>query len=75
MRGVIQCLPRANQLRLTLVNVTEETRAAMAAMNPTNIEEVAISLEDAFVSYLGGNLEAMRLPDRSEEADVAGGVS
>jgi ABC-2 type transport system ATP-binding protein len=75
MRGVIQCIPRGNQLRLTLVNVTEETRAAMAAMNPTGVEEVAISLEDAFVSYLGGNLETMRLPDRQEEAEVAGGVS
>jgi ABC-2 type transport system ATP-binding protein len=75
MRGVIQCIPRGNQLRLTMVNVTEETRAAMSSMNPKSIEEVPISLEDAFVSYLGGNLEAMRLPDRAEEAEVAGGVS
>ena len=75
MRGVIQCIPRGNQLRLTLVNVTGETRAAMAAMNPTSVEEVAISLEDAFVSYLGGNLETIRLPEQREPAAVAGGVS
>jgi len=75
IRGVIQCIQRGNQLRLTLVNVTGETRAAIASMNPTSVEEVAISLEDAFVSYLGGNLETIRLPDRAEPATVAGGVS
>ena len=75
LRGVIQCIPRGNQLRLTLVNVTEEIQSAMRSMNPTSIEEVPISLEDAFVSYLGGNLEAIRLPEALEAAEVAGGVS
>jgi hypothetical protein len=74
LRGVIQCIPRAGQLRLTLVNVTAETRALLAGMEPTSIEEVPISLEDAFVSYLGGNLETVRLPEIQERVELAGGV-
>lgn len=80
LRGVIQCIPRDNQLRLTLVNVTAETRAHLASMNPTRIDEVPISLEDAFVSYLGGNLDvtaAAPPPQRStgalETAGATGG--
>ena len=75
IRGIIQCVPRANQLRLTLVNVTHETRAALQALGAVRIDEVPISLEDAFVSYLGGTLESVRLPETLEETPVAGGVS
>src|SRR5215467_12170424 len=63
IRGTIQCIPRGNQLRLTLVNVTEETRTALEQLRALRIEEVPISLEDAFVSYLGGSLDNGRLPE------------
>jgi ABC-2 type transport system ATP-binding protein len=75
IRGVIQCIPRGNQLRLTMVNVTHEIRTALQALNPITIEEVPISLEDAFVSYLGGSLETSRVPEFYEEPQLAGGVS
>lgn len=75
IRGLIQCILRPNQLRLTLVNVTQETRAALAQLRPTRMDETPISLEDAFVSYLGGSLENGRLPEEPETAELAGGVT
>jgi ABC-2 type transport system ATP-binding protein len=73
-RGLIQAIPRGNRLRLTLVNVTAETRAALARLQPATMEEAAISLEDAFVSYLGGSMEAARGED-AMQGKLAGGVS
>jgi ABC-2 type transport system ATP-binding protein len=73
IRGMIQCIPRPNHLRLTLVNVTQETRALLQGLAPLGIDEVPISLEDAFVSYLGGSLETARLPQNPEPAPLAGG--
>lgn len=73
--GMIQCIPRGNQLRLTLVNVTHETRALLQQLGAENIAEVPITLEDAFVSYLGGTLETVRLPEISNTMEVAGGVA
>lgn len=76
IRGVIQCVPRGRELRLTLVNVTRETRAALEGLGAARIDEVPISLEDAFVSYLGGTLESVRPPEALQfAAPVAGGVS
>jgi len=73
--GLIQCISRANQLRLTLVNVTDETRAILHQLVALSIDEAPITLEDAFVSYLGGTLEAVRLPETSPTMEMAGGVS
>ena len=73
--GVIQCIPGGNQLRLTLVNVTHETRALLQRLGAQSIAEVPITLEDAFVSYLGGTLETVRLPEIPDAMEVAGGVS
>lgn len=73
--GLIQSLPRGNQLRLMFVNVTAETRAALERLGPVHIEEVPINLEDAFISYLGGRLEDTTLSDLPEPTPVAGGVS
>ena len=74
IKGVIQRLPRGNQLRLTLVNVTVQTRDVLKGLGSLSMEEVPISLEDAFVSYLGGSLENVRLPESEQTAEVAGGV-
>jgi len=74
IRGLIQCIARSDQLRLTIVNLTRETRAALDALGAVTIQEVPISLEDAFVSYLGGRLENTRLPE-TLEPELAGGVS
>ena len=66
IRGVIQCIARGDRLRLTIANVTGETRAALQSMNPLSIEEVPINLEDAFVSYLGGALQSADFVEPTE---------
>lgn len=43
-------------------------------LGATSIDEVPISLEDAFISYLGGNLDPVRLPEEPETAELVGGV-
>lgn len=75
IRGLIQCVPRARQLRLTFVNVTGETRQILQSLGASRTEEVPVALEDAFISYMGGSLERARLPERFEAAVTAGGVS
>lgn len=74
LRGLIQSVARGNQLRLTLVNVTAETRAGLQRIAPLSIEERPVTLEDAFVSYLGGTLENAR-PVEKTATPVAGGVA
>ena len=74
IRGLIQCVPRGHQLRLTLVNVTGETRQILQSLGAARIEEMPVALEDAFISYMGGSLERVRLPEVLEAA-AAGGVS
>jgi ABC-2 type transport system ATP-binding protein len=78
IRGLIQAIPRQNELRLTLVNVTQETHAALQNLQPLSIVERPVSLEDAFVSYLGGSLENARPREAAKSAvknAVAGGVA
>jgi ABC-2 type transport system ATP-binding protein len=75
IRGLIKCVERDNQLRLTLVNVTQETRSALERLGASQVNEVRISLEDSFVSYLGGRLESGKLHESSEATKMAGGVS
>jgi glutamate/aspartate transport system permease protein len=75
MRAGIQSIPRGNQLRLTMVNVTQETRCVLAVLRHNSFEEVAISLEVAFVSYLGGYPGSACLPEGPETAELAGGLS
>jgi ABC-2 type transport system ATP-binding protein len=38
---------------LTFANATPETEAQLAALHPEFIEPVEMTLEDAFVSYVG----------------------
>jgi ABC-2 type transport system ATP-binding protein len=75
VRGLIQRIARGNQLRLTIVNASQETRAAMHELGAARVDEAPISLEDAFVSYLGGTLESDRPTPSPELALSAGGLS
>src|SRR5215813_13660024 len=43
IRGLIQCLPRGNSLRLTLVNMTAETRTILDRLGAMSIDEAPIS--------------------------------
>jgi ABC-2 type transport system ATP-binding protein len=74
-RGLIQSTSHGNQLTMTLVNVTQETRSALARLGPSSIDEVPISLEDAFTSYLGDKVNNARLPGQPEVVSEPGGVS
>jgi ABC-2 type transport system ATP-binding protein len=74
IRGLIQRLVRGNQLRLTLVNVTQETRDQLQSLGATTITEASLSLEDALVSYLAGTLNDYQLPESPEPAELAGGA-
>ncbi len=51
--GLLESFRTDRELLLTLANVTSETEARIAALNPESIEPVEMTLEDAFVSYVG----------------------
>ena len=74
IRGLIQCAPRGNTLRLTLVNLTRDTRSVLEQLGAQRIDEAPLSLEDAFTSYLGGSLKNARLPEEPEK-EMVGGAS
>ncbi|HVX86260.1 MAG TPA: ABC transporter ATP-binding protein [Phycisphaerae bacterium] len=74
IRGLIQCVVRGRELRLTLVNVTQETLSVLRRMGPVDMREAPISLEDAFVSYLGGSMETVRAEESSKRVELPGGV-
>jgi ABC-2 type transport system ATP-binding protein len=74
LRGLIQCVPRGNTLRLTLVSLTRDTRSVLEQLGAQRIDEVPLSLEDAFVSYLGGGLGKPKLPEEPE-TEMVGGAS
>jgi ABC-2 type transport system ATP-binding protein len=51
--GLLQAFRAEGELRLTCVHYNGATEKALQALNPTQMENVPISLEDAFISYLG----------------------
>ncbi len=53
MPGLIESFRTDRELSLTFANATPETEAELARMNPESLEQVGMTLEDAFVSYVG----------------------
>jgi ABC-2 type transport system ATP-binding protein len=51
--GLLQAFRSQGELRVTCVHYNGTTEKALRALNPTQMETVPISLEDAFISYLG----------------------
>jgi ABC-2 type transport system ATP-binding protein len=51
--GLLESFRTDHELSLTLANATPETIARLDELNPLSIEPVEMSLEDAFVSYVG----------------------
>ena len=51
--GLLQALRSENELRLTFVHYNGSTETALRALAPAQLELVPLSLEDAFISYLG----------------------
>jgi ABC-2 type transport system ATP-binding protein len=55
--GLLQVLRTEGELRLSCVHYNGETERALRALSPIEMEVGSMSLEDAFVSYLGGHGE------------------
>jgi len=51
--GLLQAFRAEGELRLTCVHYNGTTERALRALSPAEMERVPISLEDAFISYLG----------------------
>jgi ABC-2 type transport system ATP-binding protein len=51
--GLLQAVRAEGELRLTCVHYDGATEAALRALGPAQMEPVPLSLEDAFISYLG----------------------
>jgi len=51
--GLLQATRLEGELRLTCVHYNGATEAVLRRLGPAQIELVPISLEDAFISYLG----------------------
>jgi ABC-2 type transport system ATP-binding protein len=79
--GLLSATIEGRAMRLTLANVTDETRTALDELGAIDVEEVPLSLEEAFVRYMGGATKSAAFAaDDHEPADVmatstAGGVA
>jgi ABC-2 type transport system ATP-binding protein len=51
--GLLQAFRSEGELRVTCVHYNGSTEKALRSLNPINLESVPLSLEDAFISYLG----------------------
>jgi ABC-2 type transport system ATP-binding protein len=51
--GLLQTIRLENELRVTLVARNGEAEQALRGLNPREMETMPLSLEDAFISYLG----------------------
>ena len=65
--GLLESFRTDRELALTVANPTPETETQLAALRPESIEPVEMTLEDAFISYVGERGEKtffMREPER-----------
>jgi ABC-2 type transport system ATP-binding protein len=51
--GLLQAVRTSEELRLTCVRLNGTAEATLRSLGPSALELVPLSLEDAFVSYLG----------------------
>jgi ABC-2 type transport system ATP-binding protein len=51
--GLLQAFRSEGELRVTCVHYNGATEAALRALAPAQMEESPLTLEDAFISYLG----------------------
>lgn len=67
--GLLQAYRTANELRVVCVDRNGATRQALNALAPTKVESMPLSLEEAFLSYLGDRGEkSFVLADMEEKA-------
>ncbi len=51
--GLLESFRTDREMAVTIVNSTPETEARLAALRPESLEPVEMTLEDAFISYVG----------------------
>ncbi len=51
--GLLESIRSDREMALTLVNITPEIESRLEALQPESIEPVDLTLEDAFISYVG----------------------
>lgn len=51
--GLLQAFRAEGEIRLTCTNYSPDTKRLLNSLGPERIEEVPVSLEDAFISFLG----------------------
>ncbi len=51
--GLLESFRTDHELALTIANASAETESLLAALQPESLEPVEMTLEDAFVSYVG----------------------
>jgi ABC-2 type transport system ATP-binding protein len=51
--GMLESFRTAHELSITFANYNEATHHALEGLMPDHMEEVSLSLEDAFIAYLG----------------------
>jgi ABC-2 type transport system ATP-binding protein len=64
--GLLQAVRSEGELRVTCVRYNGATEAALRALAPAEMEQAPISLEDAFISYLGDRGEKSFILPESE---------
>jgi ABC-2 type transport system ATP-binding protein len=74
LRGLLNATVQGKSMRLTVANATHETRLALNSLGAVRIEEVALSLEEAFVRYMSPPAKLEGSPEAAEPA-MAGGVA
>ena len=57
IRGLLHHLRAADHVQLTIANADDQTQSIITALGASSVEEVAISLEDAFIDFLGDRRE------------------
>ena len=69
--GLIQSFRTTGEISLTIANYNAETERLLGALGAQRVEEVPLSLEDAFISYLGERGEkSFFLPDLASGAEA-----
>jgi len=51
--GLLQSFRTDREMAVTVANITPDTESRLAALQPESIEPVEMTLEDAFISYVG----------------------
>ena len=74
--GLLEVWRDERELRVTLVRYGEEAERGLRALGAAEMRETAVTLEDAFTSFLGQRGEkSMFLADEARESHAAGGVA